>query len=45
MGRPDESDVNEWRRAARQNWHRMQVLLADGDGAGFCYSNAGEGQR
>lgn len=34
MGRSDEANVDEWRRVARLDWHRLRVLLADGDGAG-----------
>lgn len=34
MGPLDDVNVNEWRRVARQDWHRLQVLLADGDGGG-----------
>jgi HEPN domain-containing protein len=44
MGPPDDVNVNEWRRVARQDWHRLQVLLADGDGegAGFFLQQAVE---
>ena len=34
MGHPGEANVDEWRRVARLDWHRLQVLLADGDGVG-----------
>lgn len=31
---PNDREVEEWLRIARQDWHRSRVLLADGDGAG-----------
>lgn len=43
-GEPEEANVGEWRRVARQDWHRLHVLLADGDGegAGFFLQQAVE---
>lgn len=34
---PHESEVDEWRRLARRDWHRIHVMVADQDasGAGF----------
>lgn len=31
---PREGEVGEWRRIARRDWHRLQVMLRDEDGAG-----------
>lgn len=44
MGRPDEANLSEWRRVARRDWHRVRVLLDDGDGegAGFFLQQAVE---
>ncbi len=33
-GAPHGGEVGEWLRIARQDWHRINVMLADEDGAG-----------
>lgn len=33
-GAPHGGEVAEWLRIARQDWHRLHVMLADEDGAG-----------
>lgn len=32
--REDSPYVSDWLRVARQDWHRIHVMLADGDGEG-----------
>lgn len=33
-GREDSPYATDWLRVARQDWHRIHVMLADGDGEG-----------
>ena len=37
MTREDSSYAADWVRIARQDWHRIHVLLADGDGEGAAF--------
>lgn len=41
-GGPQEGEVQEWLRIARQDWHRVHVMLADEDwaAAGFYLQQA-----
>ena len=32
--------IEDWRKVARQDWHRIRIMLADGDGAGFFLQQA-----